>query len=173
MLPELSGRCSLPSVCWFPWILPGFVGQFPVLSRLWNPTSHLSSIGSSVICLNSFLLPKCYWHHSIVAIFFPILLVLVGLFLFNSYIVILMRVAEKWRLMHVFIMLSQVFLIFFSIDIDYYLHTCAHTHTHSYLLTIYISFLKNLETSFNYLLDSFSLIWIYIISIFLSLNILY
>lgn len=165
MLSPFSMLVSLDS----PW----FCGAIPRPQQAVK--SYKPSLFYWIICHLSkqFSSSKMLWHHSIVAIFFPILLVLVGLFLFNSYIVILMRVAEKWRLMHVFIMLSQVFLIFFSIDIDYYLHTCAHTHTHSYLLTIYISFLKNLETSFNYLLDSFSLIWIYIISIFLSLNILY
>jgi len=131
-----------PSVCWFPWILPGFVGQLPILSRLWNPTSCISSIGSSVVCLNSFLLPKCYWHLSVVAISFPILLVLVGLFLFNSYIVILMRVAGKTEINACIYYVKPSFSHLFSIDIDYYLHTCAHTHTCSYLLTIYISFCK-------------------------------
>ena len=160
VFPELSGRCSLPSVGWFPWILRGFVGQLPILSRLWNPISHLSSIGSSVICLNSFLLPKCYWHHSIVAIFFPILLVLVGLFLFNSYIVILMRVAEKMEInaciYHVKPSFSHLFFYRYRLLSS---HMCAHIHV--LIFTNYIHFiLQNLETSSNYLLDSFSLIWI-------------
>lgn len=93
---EPSGGCCLHLVHCFPWIPWFFYGTLPVLSRSWIP-----------LCLISYHLSNrsvllYYWHLSIAVTSFPILLVLTGLCLFNSYTVILVRVVEKGRLMFVF-----------------------------------------------------------------------